>query len=396
MGFQWVQDHIAAFSGDSEMITAMGQSAGSVSINNLLIIPQFHGLFRRAILQSGSSTLISAAHPEVEGQDIFDDLCQSLNIPADLDPLEKVSRLRNVPAKDIVEILDSNPIRFHRSMIDGVLLKQESYWASRDSRNYDRNIEWIMTGTCADEASVFSTMGAANTKEMDALKRRLCETNTESTFDSLYGTAKTNRDSVVISTTAIGDGAFFYPTLLTNEAVLSHPTCQLSRFYFDRNLDMVDKVARGGIGAFHGVEMFYIAGNEYAKKFMTEEEKGFIKDVQSVWIEFATARSPQESSLPIASKPILNDFLGISCQREQKEAIVFKKDLTVGRGDLERLTLEHAMFWWKSHSRFREYVAKGSYEAGFEYIRAGHGRPKSEVVRKVRVKSSNFVQESRL
>jgi len=48
----FVRDNIAAFGGDPDNITLVGQSAGAASIAMLIAMPQTAGLFRRAILQS--------------------------------------------------------------------------------------------------------------------------------------------------------------------------------------------------------------------------------------------------------------------------------------------------------------------------------------------------------
>ena len=50
---EWVRDEIAGFGGSPENVTVIGQSAGAISIGVLLGTPRAHGLFRRAILQSG-------------------------------------------------------------------------------------------------------------------------------------------------------------------------------------------------------------------------------------------------------------------------------------------------------------------------------------------------------
>lgn len=51
---RWVQRNIAAFGGDPADVTLFGMSAGGVSVNTLMILPEARGLFARAISQSGA------------------------------------------------------------------------------------------------------------------------------------------------------------------------------------------------------------------------------------------------------------------------------------------------------------------------------------------------------
>ena len=64
---RWVRDNIAAFGGDPEAITIMGQSAGAMSVQQHCLSPLSDGLFTKAIMSSGGgvSRAMSAGTPEM-------------------------------------------------------------------------------------------------------------------------------------------------------------------------------------------------------------------------------------------------------------------------------------------------------------------------------------------
>ena len=65
---RWVKDNIAAFGGDPENITIMGQSAGGMSVQQHCLSPLSDGLFQKAVLSSGGGVhkMMSAQKPETK------------------------------------------------------------------------------------------------------------------------------------------------------------------------------------------------------------------------------------------------------------------------------------------------------------------------------------------
>lgn len=65
---RWVRAHIAAFGGDPERITLMGQSAGAMSIMDLCYSDTLAGLVRGAVLMSGAGLVPAPTGPWTEEQ----------------------------------------------------------------------------------------------------------------------------------------------------------------------------------------------------------------------------------------------------------------------------------------------------------------------------------------
>ena len=55
LGLRWIHENIESFGGDPEKVTIMGESGGAMKICTLLNMPETRGLFRHAIIESGSA-----------------------------------------------------------------------------------------------------------------------------------------------------------------------------------------------------------------------------------------------------------------------------------------------------------------------------------------------------
>mmetsp|Transcript_13799 Transcript_13799/g.25307 ORF Transcript_13799/g.25307 Transcript_13799/m.25307 type:complete len:554 (-) Transcript_13799:95-1756(-) len=61
-GMRWVKNNVAAFGGDSKLVTVFGESAGAISVFHHLASPLSKGLFRAAIMESGLPSAVSGAY----------------------------------------------------------------------------------------------------------------------------------------------------------------------------------------------------------------------------------------------------------------------------------------------------------------------------------------------
>ena len=94
----WVRDNIAAFGGDVDRITIMGQSAGAMSVQQLCLSPQTEGLFAGAVLSSGGGVIpMMAAKPAETHYDFWQQIMRNAGCP-------DLASFRALPPETLFEV----------------------------------------------------------------------------------------------------------------------------------------------------------------------------------------------------------------------------------------------------------------------------------------------------
>ena len=144
---EWIQRNIAAFGGDASQVTIFGESAGGGSVSLLTVMPRAHGLFQRAIVESGSVALSST---RAEHKLLIERLQKATGAKC-VDDLMKLSESELMTINEGLNKYNCFPLR------DGSILPLDPYAAYASGAAND--IDMLM-GTNSDEARFWiSSMG---------------------------------------------------------------------------------------------------------------------------------------------------------------------------------------------------------------------------------------------
>jgi para-nitrobenzyl esterase len=285
---KWVRGNIAGFGGDPDNVTIFGESAGAMSIGCLLAMPQAHGLFNKAILQSGSNTF----KPLNEAIHLTEQFLGLLGLKGD-----DVEYLRAMPVEKLITAQQelSTKLKIAGSVMepvmDGKILPEFPIEAVKHG---SAGKTAIMVGSNLEESRFMARMNPNLTKVDDAgLVRRWQQVFPPELVPALVDDCRNamTKGGKTVSPSELAlalqtDAQFRIPAIRLVEAQRSNNQAAYSYLF-----DWISPAP--GMGACHALDVGFVFGNLSATFNGTGPKvEKLAKNMQDAWLAFARTGNP--------------------------------------------------------------------------------------------------------
>ncbi|HEY6457002.1 MAG TPA: carboxylesterase family protein [Steroidobacteraceae bacterium] len=290
---EWVRDNIATFGADPGNVTIFGQSGGGGKVSSLMAMPAAHGLFKRAIVQSGASIKGISRDTATKNAERF---LARLNLqPSQLD------QLQTVPIDQLLKASNegSGPPINWGPVTDGRSLPVDPFDPTAPELSGDIP---LLIGTVETEVTFFpgEPLEPMDDATFHAKVKQLLRSASDADVDRViaaYRRGRPDRANTDLYLIMASDATFRAAVLLEAERKAEQTQSPVYQYYFTWR----SPVREGKLRTFHTLEIPFVFDNVDACKSMTgsgEDRYPLAQKMSSAWVAFARTGNPNHPTLP--------------------------------------------------------------------------------------------------
>jgi para-nitrobenzyl esterase len=290
---EWARDNIATFGGDPGNVTIFGQSGGGGKVSSLMAMPAAHGLFVRAIVQSGAS--VKGISRDAASRDAARYLAR-LNLKPD-----QADQLLTLPVEQLLKASNegSGPPINWGPVVDGRTLPTDPF--DPVATSVSGNVP-LMIGTVETEVTFFpgQPLEPMDDATFHGKVKQLLRTASDVDVDRViaaYKKGRPDRANTDLYLIMASDATFRAGILLEAERKAEQTQSPLYAYYFTWR----SPVREGKLRTYHTLEIPFVFDNVDECKSMTgsgADRLPLADRMSKAWVAFARTGNPNHAGLP--------------------------------------------------------------------------------------------------